>query len=562
VKYIVFFILLTCKLLSSELPLYFSGNDILESRELYSCVGIDKPYFFQFWKDEPKLEASNAQFYKKVLLDYYRSKGFYHTKIRVSINDKQIVYKIQEKKYISVGDISIISLLDFKEILELQVDDRFEAGRFVKDKKAIILFAQDKGYCNADLKARAWIDDEQNRAYLLYELDKGKICHFGKISVTNSAGFNPWLIKSFLRFKEGEEFSTEKIRQSYDLLYAQGGLSKATIQTKEHNGSRVPIDLYVSRREKPIRFRAGIGLNSDEGLVLQGGVIHRNFLDNLKTLSFNARYSRIKQEVKGTFTMPLKDHNLFGTTMGYKNEKFDGYREKSTYITPYIQQYDQPHSFKEGILIDNATTYDSSDLELFPKSDLFITSVLFNWKYDVRDKLLEPTKGYYLFSDIQGSYKSGISDSTYLKALMGGAKLFPYHQNVFGIKASIGSIRLYDGDIPSSYRFYAGGMNSNRAYAYRTLGPKNAQGDPTGFKSLAEATAEYRFPIFGDLRGVVFNDVTLIGQDYLPDQNKPYIAVGTGLRYKTPIGPFAIDVAIDIKDTSQYAVHFHIGELF
>jgi translocation and assembly module TamA len=105
-------------------------------------------------------------------------------------------------------------------------------------------------------------------------------------------------------------------------------------------------------------------------------------------------------------------------------------------------------------------------------------------------------------------------------------------------------------------------MNSNRAYAYRTLGPKNAQGDPTGFKSLAEATAEYRFPIFGDLRGVVFNDVTLIGQDYLPDQNKPYIAVGTGLRYKTPIGPFAIDVAIDIKDTSQYAVHFHIGELF
>lgn len=116
--------------------------------------------------------------------------------------------------------------------------------------------------------------------------------------------------------------------------------------------------------------------------------------------------------------------------------------------------------------------------------------------------------------------------------------------------------------MPSSYRFYAGGANSNRAYAYRKLGPSNKRGDPTGFHSLSESTAEYRFPIAGALRGVVFSDVTLIGQEYLPDQNKPYIALGTGARYSTPIGPFAIDIAMDIKDTSQYAVHFHIGELF
>ncbi len=561
-KYGIFLILLTCKLISSTLPLYFSGNKILNDRELYSSIGIEQPYFYQFWKDEAKLRVSNSQFYKKVLLDYYRSKGFYHTKIDVNIDDKKIVYKIKENKYINVADISIISSLDFKEILNLHVGDRFEAGAFVKDKKAIILYAQDKGFCNAKLKAKAWIDNEDNQAYLLYELDRAEICYFGDIKVTDSANFNPWLIKSFLRFKEGEKYSTEKIRQSYDLLYAQGGLAKATIQTKEHNGTRVPIDLYVSRRKEPIRFRVGLGLNSDEGFVAQGGVIHRNFLDNLKTLSLNARYSKIKQELKSTFTMPLKDHNLFGTTMGYKNEKFDGYKEKSTYLTPYIQQYDQPHSFKEAVLIDNAITYDSSDLELFSESNLFITSLLFDWKYDIRDKILEPTKGHFLFANLQGSYKSGISDSTYLKALIGGAKLFPYHQSVFGIKASIGSIRLYDGALPSSYRFYAGGMNSNRAYAYRTLGPKNIQGDPIGFHSLAEATTEYRFEVAGALRAVVFSDVTLIGQDYLPDQNKPYVAVGTGLRYKTPIGPFAIDIATDIKDTTQYAIHFHIGELF
>ncbi|MEA3523911.1 MAG: BamA/TamA family outer membrane protein [Campylobacterota bacterium] len=561
-RYIVFLFILTCKLFSLELPIYFSGNITVDERKLYSAIGLEKPYFFQFWRDEPQLNSSHTELYKTVLLNYYRSQGFYHTKIRISIKKDKITYKIEEKESITVEDISIISSLDFEDVLDLALKERFEAGRFIKDKKAILAYANDKGFCNASLNAKAWIDNENNQAFLLYELDTAKKCSFGKITVTDSADFDPWLIQSFLRFKEGEAYSSEKIRQSYDLLYAQGGLAKATIEIKEHNDTKVPIDLHVSRRNKPIRFRAGVGLNSDEGLILQGGVIHRNFLDNLKTLSLDGRYSQIKQELKSTFSMPLRDHNIFGTTLGYKNEHFDGYKEKSTYLSPYLQQYDQPHSFKEGVLIDKATTYDSNDLKLFPDSDLFITSLLFNWKYDIRDKLLSPSKGYYLFSNVQGSYKSTISDSTYFKGLIGGAYIFSYGQHVFGLKSNIGSIRLYDGALPSSYRFYAGGMNSNRAYAYRMLGPANDRGDPIGFHSLSESAAEYRFAIAGALRGVVFSDLTLIGQDYLPDQNKPYVAVGTGLRYDTPIGPFAIDIAVDVKDTTQYAIHFHIGELF
>ncbi|MEA1919831.1 MAG: BamA/TamA family outer membrane protein [Campylobacterota bacterium] len=561
-RYALLLLFFTYNLFAFSLPFYFKGNETLSERELYSAIGFDKPYFYQFWRDEPHCEASNTQLYKTILQDYYRSKGFYHASIRISINEERITFKIQEKDFIEVADISMISDIDFKDYLTLHVRDRFEAGRFVADKQAIMDYAQDQGYCNADLSSKAWIDKEENQAYLLYELHKDKTCHFGAINVTDSSGFDPWLIQSFLRFKEGEKYSSEKIRQSYDLLYAQGGLAKATIEPKEHNGTKVPIDLYVSRRDEPIRFRTGIGVNSDEGIILQAGVIHRNFFDNLKTLSLDARYSEIKQVLKSTFTMPLIDHNLFGTTIGYKNEHFDGYKEKSKYMTPYLQQYDQPHSFKEAILIDNAITYDSSDSDLFSESNLLISSLIFNWKYDIRDKLLEPTQGYYLFSDIQGSYKSQISDSTYIKALLGAARLFSYYQHVFGLKASLGSIRLYDGALPASYRFYAGGMNSNRAYSYRMLGPTNDRGDPTGFHSLAEATAEYRFPILGDLRGVVFNDITLIGQEYLPDQNKPYVALGTGLRYSTPIGPFAIDIAMDVKDPSQYAVHFHIGELF
>ncbi len=553
-------LVLAIHLYATTLPLYFAGNKQLDTRELYEGIGLQLPYFYQFWREHPRVDPARVELYAKTLVAYYKSRGFYHARVRSRIDDDRIVLHIEEFTPVIVSDVT--QLLTFDQELQMQVGERFDAADFVSDKKRIIAKAYDEGYCNADLDAKSWIDIETNQAYILYELDKGQKCRFGTIDVVTEGDVKPWLAESFLRFKEGEAFSLERIRQSYDMLYAQPGIARAVIETAEHNGSNVPVSLQVSVRENPIRLLGGIGLNSDEGVVAQGGIGHRNILGGLKTLSLEGRYSQIKQEIKSIFTMPLPDHNLLGASLGYKNEHFDGYKERSRYINPYVQQYDQPHSFKEGVLVDDAKTYDSSDKTLFPQSTLLVTSLQLSWKYDIRDKLLEPTKGYYLLASLQGSLYSPISEATYLKSLIGGARIFSHGTHVFAFKGQLGSIRKYEGELPSSYRFYAGGMNSNRAYSYRDLGPKNEHGDPVGFNALFEGSAEYRFGIYESLRGVLFSDVTFVGQEYLPDQSRAYVAVGTGLRYATPIGPFAIDIGVDVSDPTQYAIHFHIGELF
>jgi translocation and assembly module TamA len=73
---------------------------------------------------------------------------------------------------------------------------------------------------------------------------------------------------------------------------------------------------------------------------------------------------------------------------------------------------------------------------------------------------------------------------------------------------------------------------------------------------------EYRFPVYDDFRGVLFTDLTYGGNNYLPDYSLPYLGIGAGIRYVTPVGPIAIDVGVDPGDISQYALHFRIGELF
>jgi translocation and assembly module TamA len=51
-------------------------------------------------------------------------------------------------------------------------------------------------------------------------------------------------------------------------------------------------------------------------------------------------------------------------------------------------------------------------------------------------------------------------------------------------------------DLPSSYRFYAGGDNSVRGYNYKSIGTRDASGDVIGGHYLVTGSLEYEQKIF------------------------------------------------------------------
>ncbi|MGA9046806.1 autotransporter assembly complex protein TamA [Sulfuricurvum sp.] len=563
-RYAIFMLLLCMTLISAPLPITFIGNEKVSSDQLYSALGLRKPYAIEVWEDSPTIESITIAQSVSALTSFYRSKGFYHAKITSETNLEGVLFKIQENHPIRIKDIKINSPLDIESAISLHTDALFDQEAFSASKSAMKKRYGDAGYCNAQFNTKAWIDIETDYAYLLFEASPGEPCTFGAVSVESTPNIEGQLAASMLRFEEGDPYSVEAIRLSYEALYGQEGITRVLINDNDRNGSVVPIMLSIEEAERPIRFTAGLGYSSDQGLAAQTGLKHRNFFGNLKTLSLDARYSQIKQEASGSVALPLRNRGLLGGEIGYTNEIFDGYKTESTYEKITAKYQDTPASAMVGVLFDRVQTYDSKDLSTFPNSALFITSPLGELNFDTRDKPLAPTKGYWLNAKLTGSLRSTVfSDATYFKSLLTGAYITSIDQHIFGVKLKWGTLRTYDGEVPSSYRFYAGGMNSNRAYRYRELGPKNSDGDPIGFSSLTEGSFEYRFPIYQEFRGVLFSDVTFASQNILPDYvNDAYLGVGAGVRYVTPVGPIAIDVGVDPNDFGQYAIHFRIGELF
>lgn len=547
---------------AEKIPLFFEGQEKLNERELYKAINLEKPYFYEFYKKQPEVELKSIAFFNQVIQNYYRTKGFYHTKVSYTKRQDSVVITIKEHEAMRIESIVVNSKLDLTSVLGFEKNDLFDADVFSKSKKDIKLLYSKESYCNISLYSKAYVDTLKNSVKLIYKVLPNKLCHFNAIEVNTSKNIGSDIAKSLLYFKEGDLFNIESIKKSYKNIYAYEGVSKALIETVVDENTSVNVKFQVDENEKPLRFLAGLGISSDEGLMGQMGIKHRNFYGNLKTLSLGIRLTEVKQSLKTDLNIPLLRKNTVGAEVGLENELFSGFTEYRLLSSLYLAQRYIPHSFKESLVIDRSSTYDSEDLALFPEGVLLVVSPKFEWNYDTRDALLDPKKGYLLNSEVMGSIKSAISDASYTKIKLKGAYLYPLKSSTLGAKVSFGTMSVFDGNVPASYRFFAGGMHSNRAYTYRDLGPKNSNGDPSGFDSIAEATLEYRFMLYGNFRAVVFSDNTFIGDSYAASYDTGYYSGGAGLRYISPIGPIAFDIGVDLNNPSQYAFHFHIGELF
>jgi len=560
---LLLFLLCFSLLHGASSPLMFEGNKEISQRELYDMLHVAQPYFYEFWKKEPSVNPQRGTLIAQAVKNYYRSRGFFHANVTVAQKEQTLQITIEENLPTRVVDIAINSQLDIKPYIPFTLGMIFDAQKFDQSKKDIKLFYGDYGYCDAEIQTKAWIDIKTNSAYLTYETTQNGLCYFDKIAILPSQNIDTDIIESFLSIEEGSLFSTKSIRQSYENLYGNEGIAKALIDTEVIEKGKAHAKVSVTENEKPIRFQIGLGVSSDEGFMALLGVKHRNLFGNLKTLALNTRVTQIKQTIETNFDMPLVNHQATGVKVGYENELFLGFKEERVFGSLYLKQKGVEHQFQESLVFDNSLTYDSQDEALYVPGSLFLASPKLEWSYDTRDNFLNPTQGHFIRSSVMGSLESELSDATYYKYNLSGGFIIPFLPSTLAFKADFGSLHLFSGDLPPSYLFYAGGMNSNRAYGYRKLGKINDKEDPIGFDSLLETTVEYRFGIWEKLRGVVFQDTTFIAETAIPDTSKGYYSAGFGLRYVTPIGPLGVDFGFDINDPSRrYAFHFHIGELF
>jgi len=554
---------------SSFVYLEIKGNKALSKSQIYENIGLELPAWYQFWKEKKaKVNPKIVNSLQESLNNFYISEGFYHVKITKKVRKKSVVFHIDEGKPVIIRYIKIQSDYPLKKLITFRQGERFRTGKFVKIKKAIKEEMLNKGYCNYNLDAKAYVDIKKNIVDLYFRLKHAQPCYFGLINIHPPKGISKKVVRSRLLFSSNERYSLDKINKTYSTLSGLEAFDGIQISTNKKE-SRVDTTITLYPKQKPTRREIGIGYETNYGLKAFLHWNRKNFKGDAKKLSFDLKYSQKERLIKNGFFWPaLFKVPGFNYYMDFKNEFsyakliYDNFEEEKLADKIHLLTDHDWFSVDLGAGLEHIKIRKYKDLCNISAGNFFLFYPYAEVIFDMRDSKINPKKGFYLDQYIEGGVRYLLSDVTYIKGIVEGRLIYTYNRFTIAGKSRIGVLNEFDKKLPESKLFYAGGAFSNRAYSYNQLGAFDSACGNVGGRTLVDNTLEASHPIYENFALALFWDATMISSQTLNFSLDFKNAVGTGIRYNTPIGPVKFDVGFDVEDHKQYAIHFQIGQSY
>jgi translocation and assembly module TamA len=189
--------------------------------------------------------------------------------------------------------------------------------------------------------------------------------------------------------------------------------------------------------------------------------------------------------------------------------------------------------------------------------------------YDSRDNILDPTTGLRatigtqpIFNLIEGNAFAARFDGSVASYI----RLDETGQTVLAGRLALGASAAGTlTDLPVDLRYYAGGGGSVRGYEYQALSPRNAINQIIGGRSLAEGAVELRAWLWDDIGIAAFVDAGSASSANFPDFEDVGVGVGVGARYRTPVGPIRLDIAVPLdppEGDSEFGIYVALGQAF
>ena len=564
-----------------ELPtheIHFSGQKYFDEGDLQDALGVDAASIWQFWKDDtPRIKDKLRPTLEPSLASFYRAEGFYDVNFTIKENNTSISVAITENKPVRVRDINISSDFDLKDLVILEKGAIFRVKTFTSIKSNIIAQLLKEGYCSYDLDAKAYVDLDKHVVDFQYNLTKGGVCTFGKLTTLGLTTIDDDVILSRVRALEGERFSTELVQETSNNLYALTSFDSVLISVDRKFYNVVPVDIKFKEMEKPYHTEIGLGFDTYVGARVHANITKNNFYGQAQKLKLQAAWSKLEQLARMDFYKPAL-LNLFGFNidlggnLGYSNLEYDGFQEEMAFIRGYLEYNDRRLRLRAGLAVENIqidalnNLSDGEELEQAVNEGLFLLTYSYvDFVYDARDSKLNPKFGYYLAAYGEFGNSSDEENSLYHKTQYEARLIYTFTNLTLSAVGKVGVVEAASSEgLPESKYFFAGGSYSNRAYGYRELGVILSPTEDTinGASSMANLSLEANYPVWGDLYGAVFTDNTMLTEESYDFTGEIITSAGLGVRYMTPIGPFKLDVGFNVHDPSQYGISFQIGQSF
>lgn len=440
--------------------------------------------------------------------------------------------------------------------IDIAAGQIFSHSKYEQSKSSLLETASELGYFDAEfVRHRVEVFPDRNVAFVELTLSGAERYRIGAIEIEQRA-LRDGFFRRYLKFEVGEPYDGALLDQTFRGLSQSGYYDRVLVNPDldERAGGEVTVRVAAtanSRRSTVL----GAGYATDTGARARLDLRYRRINDRGHRAEFTSMFSQVTGQVGAEYIVPYGNPGeewLFAKVdVSYENTDTSEsnarelsfgrtHRRGARWIeTNYLQFYfdDFEVGGDEG----------ASELLLFGTS----------WTRATVADVPRPLSGYSLSLDVKGATKVILSDNDVVQTVGRARNILPLGSR-FRVLGRLHAGWSWVGDfedLPPRLRFFAGGDNSVRGYAYESLGPEQ-DGEVVGGKRLLSGTLEIDALVRPNWSVAAFVD-TGSAYDDKPDFST---GVGAGIRWYSPLGPLRLDLAHPLDDPDHNVrVHITLG---
>jgi translocation and assembly module TamA len=480
--------------------------------------------------------------------------------------------------------------------LPLHVGDRLNQAYYEAIKSDLQRTAATYGYLDAKMIRNELVVDPPNHvANIALELDTGQRYRFGSTSIEQHV-VRESLVRRFLRYHQGDLYDLTQVLRTQFALDDAGYFANLEVLPADPDRQTLTVPIKIradpSRRH---RYSIGAGYATDTGARGTLGFEDRHINTLGHTFGMEVQFAQItKYYVNSHYRIPVGDPAL-------ENVSLNATIEQQTLADETAITQSAGPSFTDVLngwqtvwqvnaVRTTSTDLNGSDTDRLLVPELDVASV-------PKGYLGEALFEHPLFIEIKGSDAALGSDANFLQIHIQGEKVFhlapKWHLLLRDEIGATFTSRFTQ--LPAYYRFFAGGDNSVRGFAYNELSPyeavceQNSKGQfeyikgttdcaavagyiKTGGKDVFTGTVELirdlprnlgiaTFVDYGNALNSFKNPGCLPAPVGGSPVCTPFIqySVGVGLRVRLPVMTLGIDIAQPLSVNAGPRLHINFS---
>lgn len=516
--------------------------------------------------------------------------------IRGKADDAVLIYRVTEGQQYRVGKVSIsygnfgndgfnvqpnhkpvIASEQLMARLRMKTGSVFRPKLLTRDDRksdleALQLVYGEKSYIKTNIRVHQEPDPASGLMDVAYQIEEGRPVFLELIKIEGNEKTKDFVIRRELAITPGEPFDMGRVKLSEDRLNNMRLFQRVRVDPQAD--PNLPVDrenLVITVKEKNTGNAGfGGGFSTDYGAFGQIFYSEENFdiarWHRPNILRGGGQKFRVRASLgdkRDDYGLDFEEPWMFGRKLRFRTNLF---RRESTYYSDYYGVEETGinlslertlfgldylragiHYKAESSGIIDVISTASSEMKADAGRN-FISQVGASLTYDTRGAGVLPNKGQQteLFAGLAGGpfggemdfYKLDLRSGHYFRGLREG--------HVIELIGRVAVVENY-GDstkVPYLDRFALGGGSSLRGFEFWQVGPRDANNQVIGGRSLLMATIEYSVPTPLDIvRVAYFYDIGAVSRDAYK-VGKYNDDIGIGLRLDVPfLGPMRLDLA-------------------